>query len=72
MCPAAATAASRTSGTSQRARGTASLCNEPGDACKLRASPPLRSLSESGEELYRFKRLLNLQFTNVVLIRLFK
>lgn len=51
MFPQAATAASRTSGTSQRASGTASLCSEPGDAWAPRASPPLRSLSESGDEL---------------------
>lgn len=51
MFPQATMAASRTSGTSQRASGTASLCSEPGTAAAPRASPPLRSLSESGDEL---------------------
>lgn len=51
ICPHAATAASRTSGTSHLANGTASLCKDPGAACGPRASPPLRSLSESGDEL---------------------
>lgn len=52
MFPHAAMAASLTSGTSQRANGTANLCREAGAAAAVRASPLLRSLSESGDELY--------------------